>query len=148
MRQSATHPLRETRSGFTAVELMIVMVALLVIAGIVIPQFDSVLDEAMESRMLANLHDLHVAVERYRIDHHGQIPTSAKQLVEVTNCLGDTGQGAAYHYGPYLPEIPVNPINNSSAITLTAAEAPDVTKSTGWLLNSTTGHLWGGAARP
>jgi prepilin-type N-terminal cleavage/methylation domain-containing protein len=139
---------RRRRAGFTAVELMIVMVALLVIAGIVIPQFDSVLDEAMESRMLANLHDLHVAVERYRIDHRGQIPNSAKQLLEVTNCLGNAGEGAAYRYGPYLPEIPVNPINNSAAITLTTDDAPDVAKSSGWLLNSTTGHLWGGTASP
>jgi len=127
---------------------MIVMVALLVIAGIVIPQFDSVLDEAMESRMLANLHDMHVAVERYRMDHRGQIPTSAKQLIVVTNCFGDTGQGPAYRYGPYLPEIPVNPINNSAEITLTRDDAPEVKKSTGWLLNSTTGHLWGGTSPP
>ena len=140
--------LRRYRSGFTAVELMIVMVALLVIAGIVIPQFDSVLDEAMESRMLANLHDLHVAVERSRMDHHGQLPTSEKQLVEPTNAVGEAGQGGAYRFGPYLPEIPVNPVNNSTAITLTLDNSPDVTKSTGWLLNSTTGHLWGGTATP
>lgn len=124
------------------------MVALLVIAGIVIPQFESVLDEAMESRMLANLHDLHVAVERYRMDHNGQLPASDAQLVSTTDLFGAIGQGGGYRYGPYLPEIPVNPINNSSAVALTLETSPDVTTSTGWLLNSTTGQLWGGTAPP
>jgi type II secretory pathway pseudopilin PulG len=135
------------RAAFTVVELLIVVAALLVIAGIVIPQIDSVLDEACESRMLANLHDLHVAVERYRMDHSGQLPTSEKQLVEPTNSFGATGNGPAFPFGPYLPEIPVNPINDSATITLTAETNPDVASATGWILNATTGQLWGGMRR-
>jgi hypothetical protein len=107
-----------------------------------------VLDEAMESRMLANLHDMHVAVERYRMDHHGQLPTGDTQLVEPTDVLGNVGQGAAFRFGPYLPEIPVNPINNSAALTFTANTDPDVSQATGWLLNSSTGHVWGGTSPP
>lgn len=148
MPQVTSTNIRRPRRAFTAVELMIVMVAMLVIAGIVIPQFDSVLDEAMESRMLANLHDMHVAVERYRMDHNGQIPTSDAQLTQATDTFGNVGQGASYRFGPYLPEIPVNPINNSSAILFTSDLNPDVSQATGWLLNSSSGQVWGGTAPP
>lgn len=135
------------RAGFTVVELLIVVAALLVIAGIVIPQIDSVLDEACESRMLANLHDLHVAVERYRMDHNGRLPTSEKQLLERTDFFGATGSGPVFPFGPYLPEIPVNPMNDSSAITFTTEAKPDVASATGWIFNSTTGQIWGGMRR-
>ena len=135
------------RRGFTAVELMIVMVAMLVLAGIVIPQFDSVIEEAAESQMLASLHDMHVAIERYRMDHLGQLPSSEAQLVSGTDRQGNVGQGGAYRFGPYLPEVPLNTINNVATITFVADSNPDPAQAQGWLLSTTTGQVWGGTKR-
>lgn len=49
-----------------------VIVALAIMAGIVIPQVSGAVDDAKQGTMLANLHEVTNAIERYRMEHSGQ----------------------------------------------------------------------------
>ena len=142
------------RTGFTLVELLIVIVAMAILAGIVIPQVGAAIDDANESAMLSDLHSLTTAIERYRIDHDGMPPDdltgqSLPQLTSSTDSYGNIGIGPDYPFGPYmLGEIPVNPLNLSGAV-FQAASAPPQSLETlsGWWYYPPSGQIWAGQQR-
>src|SRR5687767_14524022 len=95
-----TAPLRRVArprraGGFTLVEVLMVVTAMAIIAGVVVPQVTSVIDDAKHSAMLAQLHELNVAIERYEADHSGKRPEllnrTLPQLVSATNIQGAIG---------------------------------------------------------
>src|SRR5687768_14860149 len=106
--------LARTRRAFTIIEMLMVIVALAIMAGIVIPQVSGAVDDAKQGTMLANLHEVTNAIERYRMDHVGLTPDQVVgrrlvQLTSKTNADGDIGTGPGFTYGPYLTEMPENP---------------------------------------
>ena len=50
------------------------IVALAIMAGVVIPQVSGAVEDAKHGTMLANLHEVTNAIERYRMDHAGLTP--------------------------------------------------------------------------
>ena len=69
------------RRGFTIIEMLMVIAALAIMAGIVIPQVSGAVEDAKHGTMLANLHEVTNAIERYRMDHAGLTPDEARQMV-------------------------------------------------------------------
>jgi prepilin-type N-terminal cleavage/methylation domain-containing protein len=146
------HPTRRHRSrpAFTLVELLMVIAALAIIAGIVVPQVETAVIDARHSAMLTDLHELTTAIERFRLEHNGAAPdidsNSLPQLVQPTNAAGETGQGAAYIFGPYLRNpIPPNPLNGSSQVFFSATSPPtNLDQRVGWVYHPDTAQLWGG----
>ena len=63
-----------SRSGFTLVELLIVVIILAVLAAIVIPQFSSSTQEAKESALRSTLLEMRNAVELYYHQHNAVYP--------------------------------------------------------------------------
>ncbi|MEQ8785668.1 MAG: type II secretion system protein [Pirellulaceae bacterium] len=146
--------MRHRHSAFTLVELLIVIVALAIIAGMVVPQFGESLEDAKRSAVLNDLHELNSAIERYRIQHDGYPPddlsgSTLKQLTMSTDIYGDTGRGAAYPLGPYMVMgIPENPYNGSSRVILAPEVPPESPeKYEGWLYDPDTGQFWAGDAK-
>ncbi len=133
------------KSGFTLVEVLIVVVIMAILAATVIPQFtDSTLD-AKNSSAQFNLHTLRQQVELYKSQHDGVVPgDDLSELTSKTDKNGNKGTDANVHiYGPYMKEIPANPYNNSRTVALTTDNPPTSEHATaGYLWDKTNGRLW------
>ncbi len=144
---------RTTRRAFTIVELMIVIVAMAILAGILVPQVEQSLQDANSSAMLTNLYELTNAIERYKMDHNGRAPdvvnSTLPQLVQSTDIDGNIGSGPAYPYGPYIfVKIPENPINASARVKeILVAPPTNAASEIGWLYYPTTGQVWAGESK-
>src|SRR5262245_10773326 len=125
MKRSVRH------SGFTLVEVLIVVVIMAILAATIIPQFTDSTTDAKASTTKFNLHTLRSQIELYRTQHNGLAPSGTLvELTKTTDVDGTQGTGSSFPYGPYIREIPMNPFNNSQTVTVITndpAAAGDVT---------------------
>jgi prepilin-type N-terminal cleavage/methylation domain-containing protein len=141
---------RGRRSAFTLVEVMMVIVALAIIAGVVVPQVTTVIDDAKNSAMLRDLRETSMAIERYRMEHAGAPPDLIQnetlvQLVEKTDVDGNIGTGPEYIYGPYMEKVPPNALNNVSRVfRVNTAPPPNLSSRVGWVYHEESGQIWAG----
>ncbi len=139
------------KSGFTLVEILIVVVILGILAAIVIPQFTEASTEAKTSRVASDLQMLRSQVELYKVQHGDLYPTAADyedQLTGKTDAAGATyvaGTSTTGPFGPYMQKIPSNPFAASGGDDITIVTAATDTWSAvttaGWWLNTATGEL-------
>jgi general secretion pathway protein G len=108
-------------SGFTLVEILIVVVILGILAAIVIPQFSQASLEARESSLISNLQTMRSQIELYKIQHLEVLPANAAALTaalttqtDIDGVLWAAGAGTAY--GPYMRAIPTNPFTTTNVI--------------------------------
>lgn len=127
-----------------------VIVALAIMAGIVIPQVSGSVDEAKQGAMLVNLYEVTNAIERYRMDHSGLPPDQVVgrrlvQLTGTTNVEGVIGSGPGYIYGPYLMEMPDNPLSETANVyTVNSVPPSTLEKRIGWVYHLESGQIWAG----
>lgn len=128
------------------VEVMIVVVTLAIIAGLVLPQFGDSTKEAKSSSARFNLREMRSQIELYRQHHDGKLPSATlAELLSKTNAAGSIGSTTEFRFGPYLTEIPSNPLTDSSVVRpimsnppAAASEAADA----GWLYHASSGGIW------
>jgi general secretion pathway protein G len=134
---------RNTRSAFTLVEVLIVVVIMAILAATIIPQFTDSTNDAKVSTSKFNLHTMRSQIELYKAHHNGQLPSAT--LAELTIAT-DADGSAGGPFGPYMREIPANPFTNVStvkSISTDPAVVGDVTSGGGgWLYNATTGGVF------
>lgn len=115
-------------SGFTLIEILIVVIILGILAAIVIPQFTSASNDARNSSTASQLQTLRSQIELYKIQHNDTLPDLAtsnwaaltgKTLVDGT-ATTTSGTGV---FGPYLQQVPVNPLTNHSPSVVTNGTA-------------------------
>ena len=134
----------KAKSGFTLVEILIVVVILGILAAIVIPQFTEASTEAKTSSLCTDLQTMRSQIELYKIQHNDDLPgdggaTLIEALTGQTEVDGDVW-AAGTVYGPYVQKIPTNQFNDLATI-----REEDVAVSTaganthGWVFNTTTG---------
>lgn len=92
-------------SGFTLVELMIVMLIIGVLASIAIPSFISAQRNAKEAALKEDLHVLRDAIDSYTIDKN-KAPQSMDDLVQ----------------SGYLKSIPKDPMTHSTETWVTSTD--------------------------
>lgn len=140
--------MKTRRSGFTLVEVLIVVVIMAVLAATIIPQFADSTTDAKISTLKFNLHTLRSQLELYRTHHDGDLPSGTMiELTQATDVDGNAGTGVNFPYGPYIRTIPDNPFTGKNVVTSISsspATIGDVTANNagGWLFNETTGELW------
>jgi len=132
-----------TKSGFTLVEILIVVVILGILAAIVIPQFTDASTEAKEARLLSDLQSMRSQIELYKIQHNDEFPGSGTasfeeamtQYTDVDGTLAVTQAPGVGVYGPYIQKIPTNPWNDLDTVTEDGTLGDN---SGGWEFNTTT----------
>lgn len=132
------------RGGFTLVEVLIVVVIMAILAATIVPQFSDSSKDAKTNTAKFNLHTLRSQIELYKSNHDGKAPSATLvELTSKTNASGTVGTGTAYIYGPYINEIPANPMNNLNTIGAAAANPPaSATGANGWLYHSASGSIF------
>lgn len=136
------------RSAFTLVEILIVVIILGILAAIVIPNVTDVITISHETNLKENLSKIRVQLEVYRNQHNG-LPTVATfpdQMTEYTNAAGQVNgiRTSEYRFGPYLEQMPPNPISSNRAVRAAAAadRFPPGDADGGWWYNETTGAFY------
>ena len=96
------------RSGFTLLELVVVIIVLGLLAGIVAPQIIGRLSEAKSTTAKTQLELLSVALDGYRLDN-GSYPTTDQGLAALRERPTRAPVPANWR-GPYLRKaVPVDP---------------------------------------
>lgn len=142
----AHHATRRIRRGFTLVEVMIVVVIMAILAAIVIPSFTDNTKAAKQHTAEFNLRELRSQIELYRQHHDGKLPSATlAELLVKSNSSGAAGTTAAFPFGPYCSEIPVNPLTDSAMIRIASSNPPTAASGAvdaGWLYYPGTGGIW------
>ena len=109
----------KAKSGFTLVEILIVVVILGILAAIVIPQFTSASTEAKESALVSDIQSMRSQIELYKIHHNDELPGDPNNssggvdfvtaMTSATDQYGEVGTTALHRFGPYMRNIPINP---------------------------------------
>jgi len=99
------------KSGFTLVEILIVVVILGILAAIVIPQFTQASTEAKISSLQSNLQSIRSQIELYKIQHNDEPPADAANFVTQMTTQTDVAGNPGEDFGPYLQKMPINPFS-------------------------------------
>ena len=135
------------KSGFTLVEILIVVIILGILAAIVIPQFTNASQDARKSSTTSLLQTLRSQIELYKLQHGDTLPA----LINATPATGwanltGTSTYNSTTFGPYLQQMPVNPLNALSDV-VQGASGGTPSGTHGFVYDySGTGKLWAGGA--
>ncbi len=155
------------KSGFTLIEMLIVIILLGILAAIIVPQVGVTTEDAKLSTLKTDLTQLRSALELYYIQHNNVYPgandiagaasgTAAaaatafvQQLTRYTAADGTVAnvKDATNKYGPYIKggALPTNPYTNSLSDVLCDIAEDDITEkdstgaTTAWKFYTTTG---------
>ncbi|MCB9897500.1 MAG: type II secretion system protein [Planctomycetes bacterium] len=142
---STPHVTHEDR-GFTLVELLIVVIILGILAGIVIPTFNNASAEAKESSLASDLATIRQAISLFRVQHNEVYPGGfagdnwadfVSELTSKTYADGSSGGP----YGPYIREMPKNPINGSELGVISTPMPAGPSGTEGYYYDPTNGEI-------
>ena len=130
--------------AFTLVEILIVVIILGILAAIVIPRFANASADTRRAALASQLNTLRAQIQLYTIEHGDQRPSNlAVNWNELTTITVHNGTNR----GPYLPSVPVNPVNGFTGVAVVAADPtwgdPVAGANIGFVYNSANGFMYG-----
>jgi prepilin-type N-terminal cleavage/methylation domain-containing protein len=156
------HRQAQRASGFTLVELLIVVIILAILAAVVIPQFAASTDDAKDASLDTTLANMRATLDLY-YQQHGEYPsangdgtnaanTTAAFLAQLTQYSDSDGDAqptkdATHVYGPYLrkPQLPTEPMTNNAALQIVTVGTLGMTATAGdpggWKFDNVTGQF-------
>jgi general secretion pathway protein G len=93
--------LLKKKSGFTLIELMIVVVVIGILAAIAIPNYVALQKRAQESSVKSNMHTVQMVMEDFSIQNDGAYPTSAASAIPDGRTLRGLCPGGRYPTNPF-----------------------------------------------
>jgi len=147
------------RCAFTVMEVTIVVVVVGLLATVVLPQFSIEKKQASQISLRDELQYLRTQIAVFKAQHqdvppgypqgHATVQPNARCFVEQMtlhsdiNCNVSRPDSPAYPYGPYLKQLPVDPVNNSSAVILVPNNRPlpAPSGSAGWIYKPQTQEI-------
>ncbi len=153
---------RTRKSGFTLVEILIVVIILGILAAIVIPQFTNASQDARRNSLTSQLQTIRSQLELYKMQHKDKPPTSLgtgtddwQELTSQTDAdqaAYDAGTSTTGPFGPYLQQPPVNPLNGFSTVASTTTDygsggTAAANDGIGFVVNTTTWKVWATSAK-
>jgi general secretion pathway protein G len=142
-------PSNHRRSGFTLIEISIVVAIVAVLAAAVLPHFNSSTDDAKDCVVRHNIQVIRLQIDLYKLNHKGGAPDGSgnlSQLVSPTDVDGNIGTASAvFCFGPYLVCIPENPYTLSAKVRLfegSGTPTPSGEADAGWIYQPSTGAIW------
>mgnify|MGYP001293388894 CR=1 FL=1 len=143
--------MKTRKSGFTLVEILIVVIILGILAAIIIPQFTDASTSAKESSLTSNLQTLRSQIGLYKIQHNDNYPDTTSNDAFVT-CLTTVTDvdGVAWvdqatsgtPYGPYMPNVPDNPFIAADVDFFSFGVIPAAgTDTSHWIFDADTGAI-------
>ena len=161
-----------SQSGFTLIEILIVVILLGILATIIIPQVSVSSDDAKLNALKTNLGNMRSAIELYYYQHANTYPGAKtelsggaattsdalaatafeEQMLKFSNGAGEVAVSGSseYPYGPYMKSIlPTNPFNNLTSVVCDYDETDITVKDStganaGWKFYPVTGILVSG----
>ena len=137
--------IRKTKSAFTLVEILIVVIILGILAAIVIPRFANASKDAKRAALSQQLNSIRVQIQLYTVEHGDTRPPNlgANNWTDLTTqSLWKTTTR-----GPYLPSVPVNTLNGYTGIAVVATDPswgdPVAGANIGFVYNSANGFMYG-----
>ena len=145
------------RTGFTLVEILIVVVILAILAVVALPKFSNASASARAVMLKDDLRLMRSQLMVFKAQHRGvsagypncdpaQSPTEAALAAHITLASDAEGETApigtlGYRYGPYMRAMPENPVNGKTSVLLIAdgAEFPNAPQDQhGWIYQPST----------
>ncbi|HJN16215.1 MAG TPA: type II secretion system major pseudopilin GspG [Armatimonadota bacterium] len=99
---------RLARTGFTLIELMVVMVILVLLAALVLPRVMNRAEEARRKTSIIQMSGLRGALEQYQVDNSGKIPSSEQGLDALLHEPTSSPKPKRWR-GPYLKDTDAVP---------------------------------------
>jgi general secretion pathway protein G len=107
-----------TVSGFTLLELMIVISVIIILASVALPQYQKTIMHAREAVLRDDLFRLRSLIDQYSADK-GKLPQSLDDLVTAG----------------YMREVPEDPITGNKDWQITMGDDPSSTESAQGMIN-------------
>lgn len=138
----STNRQTSTRKAFSLIELVIVVVIIGIIGAIAIPRMSRGAAGAADSGLIADLAVVRSAIDLYKAEHGGTLPSFADfeaQLTTYTDPLGNDNatKDTTYYLGPYLREIPTLKVGTNKGKSALVATQGGTTA--GWVYDESTG---------
>ena len=133
------------RSGFSLVEILIVVVILGILSAMVIPQFSSATSESQQRNIQAQLQSLNNTIELYKSQRRGAFPNFATDgwgtPADTTDPTTRTLIGLRYlKDAPRHPRYPTGDANATAVQVVTGTARGHATAA--WVWNSTDRELY------
>ena len=139
---------KQSKNGFSLVELVIVVVIIAIIGAIAIPRLSRGAAGAADSSLVGDLAVLRNAIDLYAVEHNNVFPAGAtfeNQLTLFSNDAGATNatKTSVFKYGPYIRKIPPLPVGTNKGETGIAVDGTDTLGDAGfgWFYNATSGSI-------
>lgn len=109
-------------SGFTLVEIMLVVIIIAALAAMVVPRFVGKSEQARKSIAQSDIIQLATALKMYELDN-GAFPTTSQGLKSLLE--KPQGSAAETWKGPYIEKEPIDPWNHPYNYASPGKNRPD-----------------------